>query len=174
MFSGCDGGSDGKNGLSDISYQNASLFREDNRLYEKLQNSGRAEFTAGHEVATDKIRFKIYDVMRYYDRHDILKNEMNDFMTHTGPNHIFFAWCHSNHPRSGVNEFMTFFQNNRTSPAQFKCPICFKIMSSRKSLLRHVKEHSGEKPFACHSCDYRSNQSNNLNLHIRKQHNHVN
>ena len=63
--------------------------------------------------------------------------------------------------------------NNRTSPAQSKCPICFKIMS-RKSLLRHVRIHSGEKPFACHSCDYRSNQSNNLNLHIRKYHNDVN
>jgi len=63
--------------------------------------------------------------------------------------------------------------NNRTSPAQSKCPICFKIMS-RKSLLRHVRIHSGEKPFACHSCDYRSNQSNNLNLHIRKYHSDVN
>ena len=111
LFSGCDGGSDGSNGLYDISYQNASLFREDNQLYEKLQNSGRAEFTAGHQVATDKIRFKIYDVMRYYDRHDVLKNEMNNFMTDSGPNHIFFAWCHSNHPRSGVNEFMKYFQN---------------------------------------------------------------
>ena len=110
MFSGCDGGSDGSNGLYDISYQNASLFREDNQLYEKLQNSGRAEFTAGHQVATDKIRFKIYDVMRYYDRHDVLKNEMNNFMTDSGPNHVFFAWCHSNHPRSGVNEFMNSFR----------------------------------------------------------------
>ena len=119
MFSGCDGGSDGSNGLSDISYQNGSLFREDNQLYEKLQNSGRAEFTAGHQVATDKIRFKIYDVMRYYDRHDVLKNEMNTFMTDSGPNHVFFAWCHSNHPRSGVNEFMEYFQNRGMNLHQF-------------------------------------------------------
>ena len=116
IISGCDGGSDGGNGLSDIRYQNASLFREDNQLYEKLQNNGCAEFTAGHQVATDKIQFKIYDVMRFYDRHDVLKNAMNNFMTDSGPNHVFFAWCHSNHPRSGVNEFMEYFQNHSLTP----------------------------------------------------------
>jgi len=51
-----------------------------------------------------------------------------------------------------------------------KCPICFKMVSK---LDRHLRIHYDEKPYACHMCDYRSNQSSNLNTHIRKKHNTV-
>ena len=53
------------------------------------------------------------------------------------------------------------------SKQQSRCPICLKMVSV---LDRHIRIHSGEKPFACHLCDYRSNQSSNLNSHIRKKH----
>ena len=70
------------------------------------------------------------------------------------------------------------FQDNFVSGLNFddksgksgKCPICFKMVSK---LDRHLRIHYDEKPYACHMCDYRSNQSSNLNTHIRKKHNTV-
>jgi len=50
-----------------------------------------------------------------------------------------------------------------------KCSVCQKVVSSI-NMTRHLRLHTGEKPFACHLCEYRSNQSNNLNTHIRKKH----
>lgn len=40
----------------------------------------------------------------------------------------------------------------------------------RHDLIKHRYIHTGEKPYACHLCDYRSTQSSNLNSHIRKSH----
>ena len=70
------------------------------------------------------------------------------------------------------------FQDNFVSGLNFddksgksgKCPICFKMVSK---LDRHLRIHYDEKPYACHMCDYRSNQSSNLNTHIRKKHNTI-
>jgi len=56
---------------------------------------------------------------------------------------------------------------NLLGSKQSRCPLCLKMVSV---LDRHIRIHSGEKPFACHLCDYRSNQSSNLNSHIRKKH----
>ena len=48
-----------------------------------------------------------------------------------------------------------------------KCPICNKMVSK---LSRHVMIHSGMKPYACHLCNFRSNQSSNLSLHVQRKH----
>ena len=37
----------------------------------------------------------------------------------------------------------------------------------------HMRIDYDEKPFACHLCDYRSNQSSNLNSHIQRRHNRL-
>merc|ERR1712008_158848 len=58
-----------------------------------------------------RIGIQIHDVMEYYGRHDALKITLNSFMR-SGPNHVFFAWCHSNHHKSGVDEFMEYFKKN--------------------------------------------------------------
>ena len=51
-----------------------------------------------------------------------------------------------------------------------QCTVCLKVIK-KTSYTRHMRIHTGDKPFACELCDYRSNQKSNLRLHIRQMHN---
>jgi len=58
----------------------------------------------------------------------------------------------------------------QTSEAVHSCEVCARLFKKRHDLIKHRYIHTGEKPYACHLCDYRSTQSSNLNSHIRKSH----
>ena len=51
-----------------------------------------------------------------------------------------------------------------------KCPICFKIMRTKQHMEEHIRLHTGEKPFKCRFCDYRSAQKSNIYVHVKAKH----
>ena len=48
---------------------------------------------------------------------------------------------------------------------ELKCNICSKVFSSKSSLRRHVKTHTGEKPFTCLTCGKKFFQKYDLVRH---------
>ena len=52
----------------------------------------------------------------------------------------------------------------------YQCPVCQKVMKTSKDIRRHLRVHTGEKPYKCNQCDYASTQSYNLKLHKEKNH----
>ena len=45
------------------------------------------------------------------------------------------------------------------------CPICGKVYTSISTMRRHMAIHTGEKPYKCDQCDYRTVRKDNLKSH---------
>ncbi|XP_066970979.1 longitudinals lacking protein, isoforms H/M/V-like isoform X5 [Macrobrachium rosenbergii] len=61
-------------------------------------------------------------------------------------------------------------QSARLGSQGVPCPICGHVFDHKHNFLNHFKIHTGEKPYACNFCSYRTIQKGNLKTHIRKVH----
>lgn len=57
--------------------------------------------------------------------------------------------------------------DNGKPRGQFCCQFCSKSFGYSNDLERHIRIHTGEKPFACPYCPYRATVKGNLSQHIR-------
>lgn len=57
-----------------------------------------------------------------------------------------------------------------TSGSEFSCNICAKNFRVKSDMLRHLRIHTGEKPFKCWYCDFSSAMKVNLKNHCFKRH----
>ncbi|CDQ96514.1 unnamed protein product, partial [Oncorhynchus mykiss] len=48
------------------------------------------------------------------------------------------------------------------------CPVCQKIIHGAGKLPRHMRTHTGEKPFECSTCGVRFTRNDKLKIHMRK------
>ena len=55
-------------------------------------------------------------------------------------------------------------------PHNFACPFCSKIMKVKRDMQRHIRTHTGEKPFACTMCNYKCAVKCSLVSHIARNH----
>ncbi|XP_053627388.1 longitudinals lacking protein, isoforms H/M/V isoform X9 [Cherax quadricarinatus] len=50
------------------------------------------------------------------------------------------------------------------------CPCCGRVFLHKNNFLKHYKTHTGEKPFSCPLCSFRTIQKGNLKTHVRCVH----
>ena len=53
------------------------------------------------------------------------------------------------------------------------CTFCKKVFADKFALKMHERIHTGEKPFMCLLCNYRSTQLGNLKVHVGTNHTDV-
>lgn len=52
--------------------------------------------------------------------------------------------------------------------ASQQCPICHKVIMGAGKLPRHMRTHTGEKPYMCSICEVRFTRQDKLKIHMRK------
>ncbi|XP_018396629.1 PREDICTED: zinc finger protein 235-like [Cyphomyrmex costatus] len=65
------------------------------------------------------------------------------------------------------------FKSNRhlyTVGKSYKCGTCHKEFKGKWHFNRHVKTHTGEKPYQCKLCEFKCSQKENLTSHVKSKH----
>ena len=57
-----------------------------------------------------------------------------------------------------------------TGEKPFQCDVCEYRTGDHNSLRRHKRKHTGDKPYKCPHCDYASIQSSSFKSHLRSKH----
>ncbi|XP_047492023.1 RE1-silencing transcription factor B-like [Penaeus chinensis] len=65
---------------------------------------------------------------------------------------------------SGESWVMT--PRSRRHQRVLTCPYCSYYTTIRTNYFKHLRKHTGEKPFSCPNCSYSSTQKSNLERHM--------
>ncbi|XP_072107831.1 zinc finger and BTB domain-containing protein 7C isoform X1 [Mobula birostris] len=60
------------------------------------------------------------------------------------------------------------YEKKMRPKASQQCPICNKVIQGAGKLPRHMRTHTGEKPYLCNICQVRFTRQDKLKIHMRK------
>ncbi|XP_042238371.1 zinc finger protein 536-like isoform X5 [Homarus americanus] len=64
-------------------------------------------------------------------------------------------------------------RNVEGSTGGLSCPYCGKVLPYHSEYQRHLRKHTGERPFACPHCAYATTRKSHLKTHMQKLHSNL-
>lgn len=80
------------------------------------------------------------------------------------PENYLFPVCSN---KSDINTSVSLLHNSYTVVKNHACKFCHKSFSKTEDLKRHVRVHTGERPYSCPLCPYKAAQKGTLKQHAR-------
>ncbi|XP_023209344.1 oocyte zinc finger protein XlCOF28-like [Centruroides sculpturatus] len=71
---------------------------------------------------------------------------------------------------SHLDEILSKIPPNDPRIIRRKCNFCLKVCPTPSELTRHLRTHTGQRPFTCNFCNYTFTTKGNLYRHIRRMH----
>uniref|UniRef100_A0A667WTM9 Zinc finger and BTB domain-containing protein 7A n=1 Tax=Myripristis murdjan TaxID=586833 RepID=A0A667WTM9_9TELE len=81
---------------------------------------------------------------------------------------FYLNYFNSTQHENAVSAAVTQVVPKMRSKAFQKCPICSKVIQGAGKLPRHIRTHTGEKPYECAICKVRFTRQDKLKVHMRK------
>ncbi|XP_072560137.1 zinc finger and BTB domain-containing protein 7A-like isoform X2 [Paramormyrops kingsleyae] len=115
-------------------------------LQEMIDSVGRKEPADGADEATVEFYLNYFNSVAHKGGHV--------------PQDLLPLWATQHSGGSGEKKIR--------SKAFQKCPICSKVIQGAGKLPRHIRTHTGEKPYECVICKVRFTRQDKLKVHMRK------